>query len=91
MRGWRVKLIFFLIVYFAGFATAIYTLVPAPEPRVHKIGEEGFVYSAVKSDQLARSFSRGMHKCVDFGKDATWRTGAFLKQKIDERQLSRDG
>jgi hypothetical protein len=32
-----------------------------------------------------------MHKCVDFGKDAAWRAGAFIKQKIDERQLRADG
>jgi len=31
MGAWRSKFIFLLIVYFAGFATAIYILVPVPE------------------------------------------------------------
>ena len=91
MRGWRVKLIFLLIVYFAGFATAIYTLVPAPERQAHQTREKSFAYSALKSDELAQSFSRGMHKCVDFGKDAACRAGAFMKRKIDERPLRADG
>ena len=91
MRGWRVKLIFLLIVYFAGFATAIYTLVPAPEPQAHQTREKSFAYSALNSDELAQSFSSGMHKCVDFGKDSARRAGAFLKQKIDERHLKADG
>jgi hypothetical protein len=25
-----------------------------------------------------------MHKCIDFGKDAAWRTAKFIKQKIKE-------
>jgi hypothetical protein len=91
MRGWRVKLIFLLIVYFAGFATAIYTLVPAPERQANQTRKKSLTYSAFKSDELAQSFSSGMHKCIEFGKDAAWRAGAFLKQKIDERQLKADG
>ena len=64
MRGWRGKIIFLLIVYFAGFATTIYCLVPVPE---NQPAEKSFVYSAFKSDEFAQSFNAGMHKCVDFG------------------------
>ena len=88
MRGWRGKIIFLLIVYFAGFATAIYCLAPVPEDRACKIhNEKSFVCSAFKSDEFAKSFNTGMHKCVDFGKDAASRAGKFIKQKLDERQL----
>ena len=79
-----------LIIYFAGFATAIYTLVPSPEQQARQTREKSLAYSAFKSDELAQSFSRGMHKCVDFGKDAAWRTAKYIKQKIDERQLRTD-
>ena len=84
MRGWRTKLIFFLIVYFAGFATAIYTLAPVPENQARKPHEKSFVHSALKSNEFATSFNQGMHKCIDFGKHAAWRTSKFINQKIKD-------
>jgi len=87
MRRWRIKLIFLLIVYFAGFASAIYCLGPVPENQACRLDEDSFGYSAFKSDEFAKSFNTGMHKCIDFGKDAAGRTGKFIKQKLDERQL----
>lgn len=86
MRGWRIKFIFLLIVYFAGFATAIYTLAPTPENKAGRSREKGFAHSSLKSDEFAKSFNTGMHKCIDFGKDAALRTAKFLKQKFDEKQ-----
>ena len=86
MGGWRTKLIFLLIVYFAGFATAIYCLAPVPENQSGQPCEESFGNSVLKSNEFAQSFNAGMHKCVDFGKDAAWRVSRFIKQKLDERQ-----
>ena len=83
----RGKLVFMLIVYFAGFATAIYTLAPVPENQASQFRENSVKYSALKSDEFAQSFNSGMHKCLDFGKDFAWRMGKFIKQKFDERQL----
>jgi len=91
VKGWRTKLIFFLIVYFAGFATAIYTLAPAPENQAHQSHEKSFVRSALKSDEFAKCFNQGMHKCIDFGKHAAWLAGKFIKQKLNDRQLQTDG
>ena len=84
MGGWRVKLIFVLVVYFAGFATAIYSLAPAPEGQSYQGGEKSLVGSALKSDEFAQSFNAGMHKCLDFARDVAWRAGRFIKQKLDE-------
>ena len=89
MSGVRSKLIFLLIVYFAGFATAIYTLAPAPENKgqptlggyVAGHSENG---SRVTSKEFVESFNAGMHKCVDFGKEAALRTAKFLKEKFKE-------
>ncbi len=86
MGGWRTKLIFLLIVYFAGFATAIYCLAPVPENQFGQPREESFGNSVLKSNEFAQSFNAGMHKCIDFGKDAAWRVSRFIKQKLDERQ-----
>ena len=88
MRGWRIKFVFLLVVYFAGFATAVYCLAPVPENRAGQFyDEKSFVYSALKSDEFAKSFNTGMHKCIDFSKDAAGRAGEFIKQKLDERQV----
>jgi hypothetical protein len=90
MRGWRSKFVLLLIVYFAGFATAIYVLSPVPEEQSAYLSAEGqdlgFVHSFSKSDQFAKSFNSGMHKCVDFVKDLSKRSGEFVKEKIKQRQ-----
>lgn len=83
---WRGKLVFMLIVYFAGFATAIYTLAPVPENQASQYRENSVKYSALKSDEFAQSFNTGMHKCLDFSKDFAWRMGKYIKQKFDDRQ-----
>ena len=87
MGTWRGKLILLLVIYFAGFATAIYTLAPTPENQAGRFSEKNFTHSALKSDEFAQSFNSGIHKCLDFGKEFTCRIGKFIKQKIDERQL----
>jgi len=84
MGGFRHKIVFLLVVYFAGFATAIYTLAPVPE-NVSRTDGQSFGYSALKSDKFAKSFNSGIHKCIDFSKDAAQQVSRFIKQKADER------
>ncbi len=91
MCGWRTKIIFLLIVYFSGYATAIYTLAPAPEKSTAQAGTKDLTYAAFKSDEFAKSFNQGMHKCIDFGKDYAWRAAKFMKEKLDEKQLQAGG
>jgi len=86
MASWRRKIILLLIVYFAGFATAIYCLAPVPENRAHQTVKKGFAFSALKSDEFAQSFNQGMHKCLDFAKDAALQAEKFAKQKLNERK-----
>ncbi len=86
MRTWRGKFVFLLVVYFAGFATAIYTLAPVPENRIRN---KSFASSVFKSDGFAQSFNSAMHKCVDFGKDVACRTGKLIKQKYNNRRRSK--
>ena len=103
MRGWRTKFVFLLIVYFGGYATAIYTLAPAPENKAKASASSSFfqsikanaeendsVFSAVKSDKFKQSLNSGIKKCFEFSKDAAWRTARFIKEKIDERQARTD-
>ena len=83
MRGWRTKFIFLLIVYFAGFATAIYMLAPAPEGSADKSFGTSSV-SAFNSQEFVESFNAGIHKCLAFGKVAAIHTAEFIKEKIQE-------
>ena len=96
--GWRTRFISMLIVYFAGFATAIYMLVPGSESE-----ERAAVYersdktlnlpefkSEFKSEEFAKSFKVSMDKCLDFSRDTAIRAGIFIKEKIDERQQQAD-
>jgi hypothetical protein len=84
VKGWRTKFIFLLIVYFAGFATAIYMTVPAPEGSANKSFDNISSASAFNSQEFAKSFNAGIHKCLAFGKVAAWHTAEFLKDKLKE-------
>lgn len=84
MRGIRSKIILLLIVYFAGFATAIYTLAPVPESEETVQSEQGQVWSEFKSDQFAQKCSVQLHRCVDFVKEKSCEAGEFIKEKIRE-------
>lgn len=88
MRGFRSKFIVLLIVYFLGFATAIYTLVPVEDNEAAADSERTFAYSALKSNEFAQKFGVQLHRCVDFIKAKSCEAGEFIKQKIEERQSS---
>jgi hypothetical protein len=82
MRGIRGKFILLLIVYFAGFATAIYTLAPVPDSENTIQSEQGPGWPALKSDQFAQEFNVQLHRCVDFMKEKSCEAGEFIKEKI---------
>jgi len=84
MGGCRSRFIFLLVVYFAGFATAIYCLAPAPDQQSYQNSEKGFAHSALKSDEFAKSFNIKMHQYLGYSKDAAKRMGDYLKQKRDD-------
>jgi hypothetical protein len=73
-----------LIVYFAGFATAIYMLAPAPEGSDTQSFGKISSASQFDSQEFAKSFNVGMHKCLAFGKQAAIHTAEFIKEKVEE-------
>ena len=89
VSGWRSKFIFLLIVYFSGFATAIYTLAPAPgNSKPFALGsllpsrsQQG---KPITREEFVESFNAGMHKCLDLGKAAAMHTGKLIKEKLNE-------
>jgi len=82
--GWRSKFILLLVVYFAGFVTAIYALAPGAANEGDMGAENGFAHSFLKSDEFALSFNARMHKCLDAGKDAAQRAGAYIRSRMDK-------
>jgi hypothetical protein len=88
MRGWKAKFVFLLMVYFAGFATAIYCLVPAPENQMNERFQESSGYSSAKTE-FVQSFNVGMHKCLEVAKDISVEVSELIKQKLDEKRAER--
>lgn len=82
--GWRSKFVCLLIVYCAGFATAIYYLAPTPAPQPGSSLQVAQLGAALKSQELVKSLNSGMHKCLDLGKDAVQEAAKLLQTKIDE-------
>jgi predicted amidophosphoribosyltransferase len=91
IRSLRHKLIFLLVVYFAGFATAIYCLVPVPQNTDNRAIERKFAHSVLKSDEFATAFNEGLHKVIDFSKSAALRTADFIKEEYKQRKAHADG
>jgi len=84
VRGWRSRFILTLIVYFAGFATAIYTLAPPPKGETARRSEKDGPGREFDSQEFVESFNGGMHKCLAFGKEAAKRTAKLVKAKVKE-------
>ena len=84
--GWRMRLVFTLIVYFAGFATAVYLIAPTPETGTRASTGRNSASSGLKSDELMRSLQAGMGKCVDLGKDMAARAAELIKNKLEEEK-----
>lgn len=81
--GWRSKLVFLLIVYFAGFATAVYCLAPAPEGRGRTDRDQRRLLASLKSEDFAQSVNSGIHKAVDVGKEAAAQAAKLIREKMD--------
>ena len=86
--GWRGKLICLLIVYCAGFATAIYYFAPVSPTQDAVCDSKDFPQTDAKSDQFAESLNVTLHKGVHYTKEAASRTAEYLKQKASEKSAA---
>ena len=93
MKGLRAKFLFLLIVYFAGFSTAIYCMCPPPEQQAgtqQVNGTQRAQLNEFNRKEFVKSFNIGMHKCMDLGKDAALKTAEYIREKIDDKQKPAD-
>lgn len=84
VKGWRSKLISTLLVFFAGFSTAIYILAPAPKSDATEYAKRDEPKAKFNSEEFVEDFNSGMHKCIEFGKEAALRTGKLIREKFKE-------
>ena len=91
--GWRGKFIFLLLIYFAGFATAVYHLGPQPTQATQQVDQEyqsksftDFSASAIDSDRLLNTLNTSMHKLAGLTKDLSIKATNYIKQKIEENR-----
>jgi len=90
MYRWRRTILFALIVYFAGFATAIYAIAPVADARTNskvateKIHNQNENVSA--SEQFALAFNSHMRKCLSFAGEHAEKIGEFIKTKLAEQR-----
>ena len=84
--GWRMKLVSLLIVYCAGFATAVYCLAPTPEPGDGQPTQLAQLPGSIDSQALVRSVNSGIHKCVDLGKEAAGELAKRVQKEITKAQ-----
>lgn len=82
--GWRTKFVFLLIVYCAGFGTAVYCLAPTPEQGEGRPLQLAGLPAAIKPQELANSVNSGIHKCVDLGKEAASELAKRIRDEIEK-------
>ncbi len=90
MFGFRGKILFTLVAYFAGFATAIYFLAPV-DAEAMEIKEEtlGVDYSERKfdTDAFSQKTSVELHKFVNFAEGKASEVKRLVKAKLAEGKL----
>jgi hypothetical protein len=84
--GWRTKFVCLLIVYCAGFATAVYCLAPTPKQGAAGSLNLAGIAGTIKSEELARSVSSGIHKCVGLGQEAAAELAKRIQAEIKKAQ-----
>ena len=104
MGGWEIKLLYTLLVFAAGFTTAVYTLAPATDIQETLsyedtgYSEDGESYedsgsdtdSGFNSEKAILIVKVCADKFVDFVKVTAHRTNDLIKQKrVERRQIAK--
>ena len=77
MGRWRAKFVSTMVIYVAGFLTAIYFLGPGPESsEVFKLPEG----TSFDRERLLRKVNSGLHSCVDLGKEAAGHVAVVIRE-----------
>ena len=77
--GWRVKFVFVLMVYFTGFASAIYWLAPSPETSETRSFKLRLPSGSYNKEELTQKVNSGMHKAVDLSRETAEQAGKLIQ------------
>ena len=90
MSRWRNRLLVGLIIYFAGFATAVYALAPASGKAwsfgVVESSSKGHGDAESRSEKFALKFNGVMHKFLGFAEGKAAEVSEAIKTKIAEHK-----
>lgn len=93
MGRWQRKILFSLVMYFAGVGTAIYFLAPAetrPPLAADAAAPEQICRAGLSGEDLARfkaAVCVGLEKFEVFAEEQTVRAAEFFKTRLAERQV----
>jgi hypothetical protein len=87
--GWRAKFVFLLMIYAAGFVSAVYFMTPPTNDGcgfsfVDRIKKD----AAFEPEKLVKSINVGLKECAGMSKKVANQTSSFIKQQLKERQQS---
>lgn len=80
------KFVFLVVIYCAGFATAVYFIAPTPREGRASPSQQDGLYGSVDSRELACAMNAGMHKAADFSKELAIRASLVIKERVKEFQ-----
>ncbi|MBL7106754.1 MAG: hypothetical protein ISS77_04005 [Phycisphaerae bacterium] len=83
MGGWKSKLIFMMVIYFAGFGTAIYTLSPSPEGIGGNNNQIASISSQFSTGKFTDQVNIGMHKFISIAKKAAMKSGGIIEKQMN--------
>lgn len=93
MGQWRTKLLKSIILYSAGFITAVYVLAPSPAPTTDGGGTgERYMWSSgteeagFSSQDRAATMRAGLDKVIRFAEDNAVKGIRAVKAQIDQRR-----
>lgn len=95
--GWRGKLLFAMIVYAAGFFTAIYVLAPSDlQAAASRNGESGWQERTTERAEAdtpvwAASVKEGMSKVMSFAEEQSLRLAETIKTQLAQSTLDTSG
>ena len=87
--GWRARFVFLLMVYVAGFATAIYVMTPTQEGEGFSFQGKDSLREAIQPRQFAQSVNAGLSKCAGMSKIIAEHASVIIKEQLDERRKSK--
>lgn len=90
--GLRARFVFLLMVYAAGFLTAVYVMAPTEngDQKGFTFGKCEGLRDALQPNQFAHSVNTGLSKCADMSKAIAGHASAIIKEQLNERRKNND-